>query len=259
MTDISRYQLNHPKAYLGYTVALAKGGDKQSADELTEEYVTGGPDMARRGAQNLGLVEQTDDGYQPTGWGDLLVLDLQYTFDTDSNQDVLEEFDELRGARTRFIEQFPDLRTLCAEIGMGDPMISSLVSLIHGIQRDRITSDEPMELSTVELFDATWERDRATAANLFVRDDDDVRDAIFDQFEVADQTPLLDNETSDGASPVYVSSTTYQLKTICWHLGLLQQNGTQASNLDPLEQTWSAEPDLTNFVDIEGAPFDGEE
>ena len=51
------YQLNHPKAYLGYAVALDVGGDPASAKHLTTEYITNGTSMARRGAQHLDLVD----------------------------------------------------------------------------------------------------------------------------------------------------------------------------------------------------------
>lgn len=153
--DIPSYQFNHPKNYLGYAVALAHTRSEVGADNLTEKYVVGSPDMARRGAENFGLV---DDG-ELTQRGEWATTEIRHRLvdgdrlvAADGCLEVLELFDDARGTRTRFIEEFDELSEIAPGIAMGDPAIARVVNCLREIHYERQGEDIPYSVPTVDLF-----------------------------------------------------------------------------------------------------------
>jgi hypothetical protein len=238
------YQLNHPKAYLGYAVALDVGGYPASAKHLTTEYITNGTSMARRGAQHLDLV---DDERELTPHGEWVVTQAPRWFGVDDNQSVLEELDGLRGARGRFsetLETLPqgDAFTLVA----GDDDITKLIQTLEHAHSHSV------DLSLATLVTDCWNEfgEYRLVEQLFLRDDEHVTEHVFTDVgdpEVIDIVPdaLEDSHapSPNGDVPIYQSPTVHQLKTVLWHLGLLVEKGTQAKDIDPTESFWGLEPE----------------
>lgn len=239
MTQISSYQFNHPKNYIGYVLALGLADSRDEADRMTEDYVTGGPDMARRGAQNMGLVTHERNGqghtYSLTERGEWLYNEAPDRFEERTVIEVLEQFDTMRGARKRFVDVFPAFGEIAPDIIQGDPAVARLVTLldeIHNIKR----SFGEYAVKTDELYGSIEEQDREFATKLLIRDNDRVRKNI-------NSHVLTTGELEDGTA-IYRSPTTYQLKNLCWHMGVLQSKGTQATDLVPRELEWSLEQDM---------------
>lgn len=214
--NISRYQLNHPKAYLGYTIALyvrTAGG----VESTTEHYVTSAVNSARRGAQNLGLVELENGTPRLTEDGETFCEIAPGLFDTQNHEGVLQLFDDLRGARSRFCEQTELFEKRAHWIGLNDPTIERLVNHLDQQHWERtFQTSESYAITTSELYEEISDRDPSFAEELF--------------------------KSEHG----WRSSTTFQLKNVCWHLGILQQKGVQAKHLDPDELTWALEPGVVD-------------
>ena len=264
--NISSYQLNHPKAYIGYTVALAITDDKVLADDVTIELVTGGVDMARRGAENLNLVEWEDDELQLTDRGEWVGENAPDWFGVDEPKDVLEEFHQARGSRERFCEKYPEFTNVAPEIAMGDPMIERLVEYLEEIHRERLGNGRPYAPGTNDLFWEIWERDAKFAGELLIRDHE-FRGIIlgdhYDDVEWGDGLEIKDHGQVDsiewGTAPhdhelaIYRSAATYQLKNVCWHLGIFQGKGVQAKEFckedgpSPYEVQWALEANVLGY------------
>lgn len=221
--DVSRYQLNHPKAYLGYALSLYRAETKADADELTREYVTNGADMARRGAENLELVSQTDTGLKLTERGVWVASKLPEWLGCEDSQEAFEVLDHCRGARRRFVEQFPALQDVGPAIACGDSTFERLVENLGEFHDERARLGYSYALSTEELYRA-----------LEVADPEFGKDLLL----VEDRKP---------GRLEYRSSTTFQLKTIGWHFGVFQEKGVQSDEHDPTEHCWMLEPWVLDF------------
>lgn len=255
--NISCYQLNHPKAYLGYCLALAEGGDRETADALTTEYITGGPGMARRGAENLRLVTPSDDGYALTERGVWVAEILPEKLGADDAQEAFATLDELRGSRERFIDRCPKLYEAGPAIAMGDPTIRRLVGHLQDLHEERLQAGRNYGVPTNELCHALYDRDAEFGCRLLIRDHDGIRAIVcgdegpeeWEQREMMGQLESVEWGTMphDADVTVYRTSTTYQLKTMGWHFGVFQTKGTQADQLDPREETWALEAGLNDL------------
>jgi hypothetical protein len=262
----SRYQLNHPKNYVAYALALAETNDPDRAAQLTEEYVTNGVGMARRGAENLGLV---DDG-ELTHRGRWLANHPEW-FNGQTIRDVLRTFDDRRGTRKRFVEDFPGFWETAPGIAYGDETIARLASILEAEHARRSETALQYGLETNTFLARCWERNPSWALELFIADNETVREHILDRTERYDadypdeldqtdyqslQTDALwqnrivgPNATSiDYDGPIYRSTTTYQLKTVGWHLGVFHTKGVQSVDLDPETLTWGLETDAADSL-----------
>lgn len=237
--NIPHYSFNHPKNYLGYAVALAHTRDRESAGQLVEEYVVGAPDMARRGAENLGLIQNNE----LTERGEFVVGELRDRLvDDEDCLEVLELFDDLRGARKRFVEQFPALRSLGPCIAMGDPAIARLANCLREVHKERQGEDVSYAVSTADLFFELHIRDEKFARSFLIHDHPTIRTATG-----GDDVVGLKDGHIDGVT-TYRSATTYQLHNLLWHLGVVWTKGKQAKDLNPLEDSWALESDLLDTI-----------
>lgn len=249
--SISHYLYNHPKAYIGYAMALVLGRNKDNADELTDEYVIGGANAARRGAENLSLIGTQDGDLVLSEHGSWVVCSAPDWFGVDTLGDVLILFDDHRGDRERMVEQFPAFEEYAPTLAIADYDIHRLVYSLSKVHNKRLTQDVPYALRTDELFRELWDMYPVFAGELFLRDEDDVREHVvgtadtdeWDEIGVddLDDGPIVTHEMPDGTSP-FRSATTFQLKNILWHLGVVQSKGTQARDLIDDELTWALEP-----------------
>lgn len=247
--DITHYSFNHPKNYLGYAVALAHTRDAESADQLTEEYVVGAPNMARRGAENLDLVS---DG-KLTERGEWACSELRERLvDGEDCLEVLEVFDELKGARKRFVEQFPELRPIGPHIAMGDPTVARLANCLRETHKGRQGEDVPYAVSTISLFFELHVRDEEFATEFLLHDHPTIRCA-----SKGDDLIALQEGTLDGVT-TYRSATTYQLHNLLWHLGVVWTKGKQAKDVSPHEDIWALEADILDTIGM-SAPVDDDQ
>lgn len=264
--DVSSYDFNHPKSYIGYAIAFGLGGTREEADRLVEEYVVGGADMARRGAQNMGLVSHERDGnehfYSLTDRGEWLCSNAPECFEADDLEGVLEAFDEMRGARERFVDTFPKFAEIAPDVIRGDPTVDRLITLLEDVHHDRVFSDHDYSIGTTGLFWSLWNLDAAFAGSLLIRDHDGLREIVLgDRFEDlepgegADELIVQMESIEHGAmphdaTPVYRSAATFQLKNLLWHMGVLQSKGAQSKELakeggtDTHDLTWALETQM---------------
>jgi len=253
MTEISSYQFNHPKNYIGYVLAFKQGGSRDEADRITEDYVTGGPDMARRGAQNMGLIAHERDGrqhvYSLTERGQWFAEEAPERFGCKDIQAVLETFDELRGARKRFVEEFPGFAEIAPDVIQGDPAVGMLVDYLEDYHVEKTLTFDEYGVTLVELFRQIKARDEQFAVDLLIRDDEAIR-------ENYTESDLERGTLSDGTA-IYRSPTTYQLKNLLWHMGVVQTKGTQAQNVDPEAETWALEKMMIDRVPEFSCATDG--
>lgn len=239
--DIPHYAFNHPKNYLGYAVALAHTRKPESADRLTEKYVVGDASTARRGAEHLDLVS---DG-ELTERGEWATSELRHRLVGDENcLEVLELFDDLRGTRKRFVEQFPSLRDVGPGIAIGDPSIARLVNCLREIHKERQGEDTQYAVSTIRLFFGLHIRDTEFATELLLHDHPEIREA-----DSGDDVDALQAGSLNGVT-TYRSATTYQLHNLLWHLGVVWTKGVQAKDLNPFDDTWALEVDILDTIEM---------
>lgn len=237
-TTIPHYGLNHPKAYLGYTLALAfatTSSSTQDALALTQEHVIGTPAQARLGAINFGLVtpeneSPNSDTDHLTPTGEYITAHARRTHDSLTN--ALEHFDTLRGtsARLTTIDNWGDITPLLA---INDPAAAKLITLLQTIHTER--QDTTTDAITLpELVHELYYEAPAFTTELFIRDTTSTRQQLVDHgtFNHA----LLQNAAT------YRGATVYQFKTILYHLGVLTTRGADTTSLNPPTDNWALEP-----------------
>ena len=254
---IKSYTLNHPKAYIGWAVALKKGGDRETADELCSEYVIGATDQARRGAMHMGLVESPSRGeYELTDHGADVVTETLDLFPGNNYTQVLEFFDSLRRSSKRFVEKAPKFAELAPKMMLGDDGARRLVELMQDVyavgSHGEEVDGEGYPLETI--FRDLWARDPTFAATAFIRQDDDVRKAVLGGTpdEWTNDMAMLDRDALESGTieiegeerPIYRDATVFQFKAIAYHMGVLTQQGREAAEIDPTDDLWGLEEGL---------------
>lgn len=264
MTLVKHYALNHPKTYLGYALALKRADSRAEADDLVAEKVVAAPDMARQGAEHLSLVIVDDDHAVLTERGRELTAKAVPALDATTTAEALDELETLKGARKRFVAEYPALADIGLDIADGDSALGILIRRLNKLM-------EALHTPTLYgIIDAEWELNRKFITALFIRDHDVVREEVLGGPMLRTHWPTcvdeLDHnalssgviEHDDEYLTVYRSATTYQLKNLLWHLGILTEKGTQARNLTPTEEVWALEPwvqdpslDAPSRIDVE--------
>ena len=252
---IKSYTLNHPKAYIGWAVALKKGGDRESADELCSEYVIGATDQARRGAMHMGLVESPSRGeYELTDHGVDVVTETLDLFPGNNYTQVLEFFDSLRRSSKRFVEKAPKFAELAPKMMLGDDGARRLVELMQDVHETVETEDDEEGYSLQTLFRELWKRDPVFAAKAFIRQDGNIRQQVLGGTpdEWTDDVAMLDQEALESGTieidgeerAIFRDATVFQFKAIAYHMGVLTQQGREATEIDPTGDMWCLEGDL---------------
>lgn len=220
--DVTAYRLNHPKAYIGYSIALAKAdGDASRAADLTSEYVVNMPDTARVGAANLGLVTNEQSPSLTTRGQ---VVAQRATRLHDGLDGALELMESLKGTHKRFTDFAPKWKAVGPYIAMGDPSVAYLIPLLQDLHAEH---SGPFRLP--DLVSYLLERDPDFTIEVFIRDTQRARDRV--AMPDIRQTALHETST-------YRASTTYQLKNLLYHLGVLTQRGADTNKLDPETDEW---------------------
>jgi hypothetical protein len=232
------FSLNHPKNYLAYPLALVHDRDTET---VLKERVVKATAGARTGATFLNLIEDgpssTASGGEPslTPLGEEVVRFALREYD--SVDDALDEFDNWKRSRKRFCDLAPRWGQLTRRVVYDYPATQLLVEELQTMHDDGFATP-----SLVNLVTWLHEQDDTAAftVELFLRGTDDVRQRV-----LREDGSLRTEELADGN--VYHSPTVFQLKTILYHAGILTENGTEPSNLDPTADEWALREPLARF------------
>jgi hypothetical protein len=217
------FGLNHPKNYLGYP--LAHVADGATADLLAEYDVVGAVADARRGAAFLDLIAETPNGAELRPLGREVVR-----FAREREGDVeaaLATFSEWYRSAERFVDLAPAWGQLARRVVYAHDAVSLLVEELQTMHDDGLA-----EPSLVEVVQYLHELHPEFAVELFLRGDEAARARA-----LTDDGDLAADALTDGA--VYHSPTVFQLKAICYHVGLLTERGAEPNRLDPTADTWA--------------------
>ncbi len=216
------FGLNHPKNYLGYTLAQYADGD--TAECVSEYRVVGAVDDARRGAAFLGLIE---DGprLRLTGLGREVVRFATARHGTVER--ALEEFKQWYRSRSRFATEAPDWAQLARRVLFSYPATELLVAELQTLHDDHAT-----EPTLVEFVEHLHSVHPSFTIELFVRSEEAVRRQV-----LTTDGQLRRRALEDGT--VYHAPTVFQLKTMLYHVGLLTDRGREPHRLEPTEDIWA--------------------
>lgn len=226
------FLLNHPKNYLAYPLALAADGD---TEQLIDKFVVGATDGARTGAAFLNLIDDTTPNPTLTPLGrEVVRFGLRVE---GSPTAAVRQFAEWKRSRKRFCNLAPEWGQLARRVVYDYPATELLVEELQ-----RMHEDGFREPSVVDLVVWLHRTHPTFAVELFLRGTDDVRQRALSADGDLDRTTICDGS-------VYHSPTVFQLKTILYHAGILTENGTEPSNLDPESDEWA----LRESVPVSGA------
>jgi len=217
------FGLNHPKNYLGYT--LARYADGPTEQLLATHKIVRAVDDARRGAVFLGLVEERPSGIGLTPLGREVIRFAKARYGSVSN--ALSEFEDWYRSSRRFYDVAPNWGELARRVIFAYPATRLLVEELQTLHEEGF--DAP---TLVDLVVYLHEVHPTYTVELFLRGDDDVRSRV-----LAADGDLREDALRTGG--VYHSPTVFQLKTMLYHAGILTARGTEPTNLDPTEDVWA--------------------
>jgi hypothetical protein len=215
------FGLNHPKNYLGYVIAVYSSA---RTEEAVKEYVVGAVPDARKGAEFLGLIDTTGGSEDLTSLGKEVVR-----FAVSKHGDVetaLEKFADWKRSRKRFTEVAPQWGLVARRVVFEYPATELIVEELQRLH-DRGITEPSLKEFVLSLYDSH----PSFAVELFVSNKEEKRERVF----LDDDT--LDAEALEDGS-MYQPSTTFQLKAMMYHTGILTDTGAEPSNIDPTEDIW---------------------
>lgn len=215
------FNLNHPKNYLGYPLALYHSDDTES---VFSEHVVNAVEGAREGAAFLGLIEKRPTGVVLTPLGAEVVRFALHRYD--SVTAVLASFEEWNGSTRRFCELAPDWGLLTRRVVWAYPATQLLVTGLQTMHDDGFTTP-----SLVDLVEWLHINHPSFTVELFLRGTEAVRRRVLDA-----NGGLCHSELEDGH--VFHSPTVFQLKAILYHAGILTDRGAEPHRLDPESDVW---------------------
>lgn len=217
------FGLNHPKNYIGYP--LAHVADGETAGLLAAYDVVSAVEDARRGAAFLDLIAETPTGPELRPLGREVV---RFAREREGGVEAaLETFGEWYRSRKRFVDLAPAWGHLARRVVYNHDAVELLVTELRTVHEDGLT-----EPTLVELLQYLHALHPEFAVEMFLRGDDDARSRA-----LTDDGDLVDDALTDGA--VYHSPTVFQLKAVCYHVGLFTERGAEPNRLDPTEDVWA--------------------
>ena len=217
------FGLNHPKNYLGYP--LAHYADGETAELLSAYDVVGAVDDARQGAAFLGLIEDGPRGVELTSLGREVVRFAIAR--RGSAEDALAEFAEWYRSRKRFVDLAPAWGQLARRVVFAYPATELLVTELQTMHDD--WQPEPSLVDLVEHLHAVHP---TFTVELFVRGDEAVRRRV-----LTGDGDLRRGALEDGS--IYHAPTTFQLKAMLYHTGILTERGAEPHRLEPTDDVWA--------------------
>lgn len=230
-SPIPRFNLNHPKNYIGYTIAT--GVVAQRSDATVESLLATNNDDGKRitrditgaadGARELGLVSESEYGDKLTELGQRVISHATDAFGSET--DALDALRGLFGRRTRFIEALPAWESVTQEMFLSHQGIFYLINLLADVHANRSDEAEfPLPLVVQELY----HRDPQFTKDCFVVPRERSRlDALSWKERGAGSTPDVLWEKT-----LYRSSLVHQTKSMLWHAGILTTKGTSRASLE---------------------------
>lgn len=235
------FSLSHPKNYLGVPIAVDASG---ATGALVMQHLVNMAGEARRGATALGLL--TEDG-ELTGRGGAVVAAAE-SIANDSDA-ALRHLQDLKGSQGRFITSEPAWGSVAQTVFASHPVTKAVVDVLE-------TTDEPLPLPKLSGHLATSHPD--IAADYFLDTESIPADEPVAQLaSVAGDEPIIAACNWLGETSAYQTQTTYQLKSLLCHVGILSQPGVDSSQLVPREDRWSLSPLFEPCV--RDAAFGGED
>jgi hypothetical protein len=215
------FGLNHPKNYLGYALAVYH---PEPTEETVEEYVVGAVPDAQKGAGFLGLVDATGASERLTPLGKEVV---RFAVSEHGNVELaLEEFKDWHGTQKRFTKEAPKWGLVARRVIFEYPATELIVEELQSLHEQGIREPTLREF-VLRLF----ERHPSFAVELFVSSRDEKRERVFISEDELNPDVLENGE-------VYQPSTTFQLKAMMFHAGILTETGAEPSRIDPTEDVW---------------------
>lgn len=215
------FPVNHPKNYLGYTLALAADGDTQ---DIYTDYVINALSDGRRGAILLGLADDRPEGDVLTHSGAEVVRFARTQHG--SLAAALEVFDEWTGRQTRFTELAPRWAQLARAVAVQyDPTQLIIESL------ERLHLNGNLSPTIADVAKTACRINQPLAVEVFFTQDQ--RDDVL----------TVDGEINEhmlSEPTVYKSGIHFQFKFQLYHVGLLTTGGTDNKS-EVLTDTWRLE------------------
>ncbi len=215
------FNLNHPKNYLGYALGVYSS---QPTKEAVDEYVVGEVRGARQGAEFLGLVNTSGAQDRLTSLGKEVVRFA--VSEHGSVESALEKFIDWQGSRSRFADVERRWGMVARRVIFEYPATELIVDELQSLH-DRGVQEPTLREFVIHLYDSH----PSFAVELFISNKDEKRERAFRDNDTLDTEALKQGE-------LYQPGTTFQLKAMMYHTGILIDTGKEPSNIDPTEDIW---------------------
>ncbi|MFB6176844.1 MAG: hypothetical protein ABEI99_06820, partial [Halobaculum sp.] len=140
---------------------------------------------------------------------------------------ALRRFEGWKRSRKRFCDLAPEWGQLARRVVYDYPATELLVAELQQLHTDGFR-----EPSLVDLVVWLHRTHPTFAVELFLRGTDEVRQRALSADGELDRDAICDGSA-------YHAPTVFQLKTMLYHAGILTDNGTEPSNLDPPRDEWA--------------------
>ena len=192
---------------------------------MLADHVVGAVDGAEQGAAFLGLIGDEPSGPEHTPLGTEVV---RFALDRyGSVSAALREFEDWKRSRARFCELAPEWGLLTRRVVWAYPATQLLVTELQTMHDDGI-----VEPSLVELVEWLHVQHPTFTVELFLRGTESVRSRVLDA-----EGELRTAALTDGN--VFHAPTTFQLKAMLYHAGVLAERGAEPHRLDPEADSWA--------------------
>ena len=221
-TQPHRFHLTHPKNYIGVPLAVAADAPTEI---LVPQHLVKMAGEAAYGAQGLGLVTPRNN---LTERGQIIVDEAAEHFA--SSEDALISLGA--NARSRFITANPTFAAVAQAVFATYQPVEPLIAVLD--------SEGPLTLA--ELSVALAEAHPNALSETLLQSD-----------RIPDQSPIETLQSSERPSWLseadsYHSLSTYQLKSLLCHVGILTTPGADSTHLDPDSDVWALSPHLSTAV-----------
>jgi len=231
-TSLYHFGLSHPKNYLGVPLAVAADGPTEI---LVPQHLVKMAGEAGHGAEDLGLVTRHN---RLTERGQIIVDEADVHYETP--EDALIALADQ--PRTRFISAHPEFVEVAQAVFGSYHPIQPIISVL----------DDEGPLTLAELVTSLSSSHPQAFSETFLTPS-----------SICDETPIESLKSTER--PVWLSEpssfhalTTFQLKSLLCHVGILTTPGSDTSSLVPDEDLWGLSDRLSDTVrELAVAAVDG--
>mgnify|MGYP006271870727 CR=1 FL=1 len=221
-TQPHRFHLTHPKNYIGVPLAVAADAPTEI---LVPQHLVKMAGEAAFGAQDLGLVTNRNT---LTERGQIIVDTAAAHYN--SPEDALMSLGE--NARSRFISANSKFAAIAQAVFATYHSVIPFVAVLD--------AQGPLTLPELAIMLADT-RPEALSETLLSLD------------RIPDESPIETLQSSQRPSwlseaDTYHSLSTYQLKSLLCHVGILTTPGADSTHLDPDSDVWALSPHLSTAV-----------